>query len=69
MLENLLLTALLKSLVAPAKTKKLSFQEILNTLAQHLNPKPILIAEGCNFYGAEQQKSEWVRQYLAKLQN
>lgn len=60
--------ALLRSLAVPTKPKELSFQEILGTLAQQLDPKPIIIAEKFKFHKAGQQESESVRQYLAKLQ-
>ena len=37
-------------------------------LAQHVDPKPIIIAERYKFHKAQQEESETVRQYLAKLQ-
>ena len=41
----------------------------MDTLAQHVDPKPILfIAERYKFHKAQQEESETVRQYLAKLQ-
>ena len=60
--------ALLRSIAAPRKPKDLSFTEIVDTLAQHVDPKPIIIAERYKFHKAEQEESESVRQYLAKLQ-
>ena len=60
--------ALLRSISAPRKPKELNFTEIVDTLAQHVDPKPIIIAERYKFHKAEQEESETVRQYLAKLQ-
>ena len=60
--------ALLRSISAPRKPKELNFNEIVDTLAQHVDPKPIIIAERYKFHKAEQEKSETVRQCLAKLQ-
>ena len=59
--------ALLRSISAPRKPKELNFTEIMDTLAQHVDPKPIIIAERYKFHKAEQEESETVRQYLAKL--
>ena len=52
---------LLRSISAPRKPKELS-------LSQHLDPKPIVIAERFKFHKAEQEDSESKRQFLAKLQ-
>ena len=60
--------ALLRSISAPRKPKELNFTEIVDNLAQHVDPKPIIIAERYKFHKAEQEESETVRQYLAKLQ-
>ena len=40
----------------------------MDSLSQHLDPKPITIAERFKFHKAEQEESESIRQYLAKLQ-
>ena len=60
--------ALLRPISAPRKRKELNFTEIVDTLAQHVDPKPIIIAERYKFHRAEQEDSETVMQYLAKLQ-
>ena len=60
--------ALLRSISAPRKPKELSFKEIVEILTKHLDPKPIVIAERYKFHKAEQEESESIRQYLAKLQ-
>ena len=59
---------LLRSISAPRKLKELSFTEIVEIPAKHLDPKPIVIAERYKFHKAEQEESESIRQYLAKLQ-
>ena len=60
--------ALLRSISTPRKLKELNFNEIMDTLAQHVDPKPIIITERYKFHKAQQEESETVRQYLAKLQ-
>ncbi|PFX22067.1 Uncharacterized protein K02A2.6 [Stylophora pistillata] len=59
--------ALLRSIVSPRGPKDLSFTEIVDNLAKHLDPKPIVIAERFKFYKAEQQKSEAIRDFIARL--
>ena len=60
--------ASLRSISAPRKPKDLGFTEIVDTLAQHVDPKLIITVERYNFHKAEQEESGSVRQYLAKLQ-
>ena len=60
--------ALLRSITAPRRPKELTYKEIVDTLTQHLKPKPIVIAERYKFHKAEQEQSESIRDYLAKLQ-
>ena len=60
--------SLLRSISAPRKPKELSFTEIVDSLAQHLDPKPIIIAERYKFHKAEQGESESIRQFIARLQ-
>ena len=60
--------ALLRSIVAPRRPKELTFKEVIDTLGQHLEPKPIVIAERYKFHKTEQTESESIRDYLAKLQ-
>ena len=59
--------ALLRSIVSPRRPKELSFAEIVDNLAKHLDPKPIVIAERFKFHKAEQQESESIRDFLARL--
>ena len=58
----------MRSISAPRKPKDLSFTEIVDSLAQHLDPKPIIIAERYKFHKAEQGESESIRQFIARLQ-
>ena len=60
--------ALLRSISAPRKPKKLSFTETVETVAKHLDPKPIVMVKRYKFHKAEQEESESIRRYLAKLQ-
>ena len=59
---------LLRSISAPRKPKGLSFTEIVDSLAQHLDQKPIIIAERYKFHKTEQGKTESIRQFIARLQ-
>ena len=59
--------ALRRSIVSPRRPKELSFAEIVDNLAKHLDPKPIVIAERFTFHKAEQQESESIRDFLARL--
>ncbi|PFX19179.1 putative ubiquitin thioesterase [Stylophora pistillata] len=60
--------ALLRSISAPRRPKELNFAEIVDILAQHVDPKPIINAERYKFHKAEQEESETIRQYLAKAE-
>ncbi|PFX14444.1 Uncharacterized protein K02A2.6 [Stylophora pistillata] len=55
------------SIVSPRRPKDLSFGEIVDDLAKHLDPKPIVIAERFKFHKAEQQESEAIRDFVARL--
>ena len=58
---------LLRNLRAPAKLSSLSFKDIVETLQQHLTPKPLLIAERFPFHRRNQLEGETVSAYLAEL--
>ena len=62
-------TSVLRFILAPKKPEELNFTEIVDTLAQHVNPKrvPLIIAERYKFHKAEGEELEIVQQYLAKL--
>ena len=59
--------ALLRSIVSPRRPKDLSFAEIVDNLAQHLDPKPTVIDKRFKFYKSEQQELEAIRRFLAEL--
>ena len=42
--------SLLRNLLLPLKPSELSFAQIIEVLKNHLNPKPIVIAERYKFY-------------------
>ena len=58
--------ALLRSIVSPRRPKDLSFTEIVDNLAKHLDLKPMVIAERFKFHKAKQQESESIRDFLLK---
>ena len=61
--------ALLGSIISrsPRRLKKLSFAEIVDNLAKHLDPKPIVIAERFKVHEAEKQETESTRDFLATM--
>jgi len=52
--------ALLRSIVSPRRPKDLSFVEIVDNLAKHLDQKPIVIAEHFKFHKVEQLESDLI---------
>ena len=59
--------ALLGSIVSPRRPKDFSFAEIVDNLTEHLDPKPIVVAERFKVHKAEQQESESIRESLLDL--
>ena len=59
--------ALLSSLLAPTKPRDKSFKDLADTLRQHFDPKPIVIAERYHFYKRDQGTGESISEYLAEL--
>ena len=58
---------LLKSLTAPEKPLSLSYNQIVKTLADHLAPKPPVIAERFRFHQRSQGPDETISAYVAGL--
>ena len=58
---------LLRNLIAPAKPKDKSLSEIQQILQNHLEPKPLLIAERYRFHKRDQREGESITQYIAEL--
>ena len=57
---------LLHSLLAPTLASEKSYDELVKALQEHLNPKPLVIAEQFRFHHRNQQ-GETVAQYMAVL--
>ena len=58
---------LLRNLLTPDKPADKSFRQIVETLQQHLSPKPLEIAERFKFHKRNQSKSESIPEYCAEL--
>ena len=59
--------ALLSSLLAPAKPRDKTLQQLTDTLRQHFDPKPLVIAERFHFHKRDQAPGESIGEYLAEL--
>ena len=59
---------LLKDIVAPAKPSELKFEEVLEHLNKHYDPKPLVIAERFKFHKRNQQADESIDEFCAALQ-
>ncbi|CAM4513401.1 unnamed protein product [Leuciscus chuanchicus] len=58
---------LLRNLVQPEKPKDKSYKDIVDTLKNHFEPKPLLIAERFRFNHCNQRADETVTEYAAEL--
>ncbi len=58
---------LLHSLLSPEKPADKTFQQIVDILNEHLNPKPLVIAERFRFHKRNQAKGESFSEYIAEL--
>ena len=59
--------ALLHSLLAPVAPSSKKYEELVAILGDHLNPKPLVIAERFKFHHRNQREGEMVAQYMAAL--
>lgn len=66
-IANEIKEGLLRNLCAPEKLSSLSFKDVVETLQQHLSPKPLLIAKRFRFHRRNQLEGETVSAYQAKL--
>ena len=57
--------SLLRNLVAPDKPTDREFSELVQMLKDHLNPKPLIIAERFKFHKRDQKEGESIAQYVA----
>ena len=58
---------ILRDLLAPAKPKDKSLEQITQCLQQHFEPKPIVIAQRFTFHQRNQRPQEPVTEYMADL--
>ena len=59
--------SLLRNLLAPTKPDERSYSQLVEVMKQHLDPKPLVIAERFRFHRRTQKEGESVAQYLAEL--
>ena len=59
--------SLLKNLLNPVLPVTRTYEQLAETLKNHLCPEPIIIAERYKFYEAKQEKGESLSQYIARL--
>ena len=57
---------LLRSLLTPNKPAEQSYARLVEVMKNHLNPKPLVIAERFKFHRKCQLESETVAQFLAE---
>ena len=58
---------LIRDLLAPEKPADKVYTEIVAVMKQHLNPKPIVIAERYKFHQRVQKEEESIACYFASL--
>ena len=58
---------LLRNLLSPAKPVEKEFDAIVQVMQNHLNPRPLIIAERFKFHRRSQGGNESVAQYVAEL--
>lgn len=58
---------LLRSLLTPEKPADKLYQQIVDIVNEHLNPKPLVIVERFRFHKRNQTKGESISEYIAKL--
>ena len=58
---------LLRSFLTPNKPAEQSYARLVEVMKNHLNPKPLVIAERFKFHRKCQSESETVAQFLAEL--
>lgn len=59
--------SLLRNLMTPEKPSEKPIKTLVGTLSDHLNPKPITIAERYKFYQRDQEEGESLGDYVAAL--
>ena len=59
--------SLVKSLIAPTKPEEKSYQELIDVVKDHLQPKPLVVAERYKFHQRSQREEESVSQFMAAI--
>ena len=59
--------AMMKRLCTPEKPSAKTFAELKKLVKDHVNPKPLVIAERYKFYQRSQEEGESVKEFLAQL--
>ena len=59
--------SLLRDLLAPVKPLSRTFSELTETLTDHFEPKPLVIAERFYFYSRSQKAGESIAEFVAEL--
>ena len=59
--------SLLRNLLAPVSSLTETFEELFETLKEHLKPQQIVIAEIYKFYCGDQKENETISYYIAVL--
>ena len=57
----------LSSLLAPDKPNAKKFQDLVEVLCEHFDPKPVIIAERFHFHRRNQAEGEKITEYVAEL--
>ncbi|XP_021348220.1 uncharacterized protein LOC110447094 [Mizuhopecten yessoensis] len=57
---------LIRNVVSPAKPGEKTYDELKNNIRNHLQPKPLVIAERFKFHQRKQKEGETVTQFLAE---
>lgn len=60
--------SLLCNLLVPTPPKDMSFKDLVSTLKEHFEPKPITVAERFIFHWQQQAEGETVAEYVSELQ-
>ena len=58
---------LLRDLLAPEKPSSRKYEELIEVLAKHYDPKPLVIAERFHFHKRDQKENESIADYCAAL--
>ena len=59
--------SLMKNLLAPRKPTEKTYKELVDLIASHLSPKPLVIVERFKFYRRDQKPHESINDYVAAL--